>query len=262
VGAGLGDLHSIDPARATPTQAADLTDIWSRMAKEEVQPFPPEGQEPLSGTRRELDELALLVAGVTDPVEASELVDQLYDWLPRYTAERADVEDMAVAGRTAKGGSARLRNIVDQTFATVDTTPPWLTEVDALWSVWELPDEAPDTSGQGSLLGFDGHIEQPTDVKFGEQWVRFDSEAQADFIRTLAASRMAPRRLAVPPAEAAAKVNSDAVAFIEAKQRELREGLAERVGEQDPNYADAFVQALSRLAAAVRTALHAHNGTG
>ncbi len=31
---------------------------------------------------------------------------------------------------------------------------------------------------------------------------------------------------------------------------------AERVGEQDPAYADAFVQALSRLAAAVRTALH------
>lgn len=253
-------LHSIDPGRATPDQAADLTDIWARMAKEEVQPFPSEGKEPLSGARRELDELALRVAGLTDPVEASELVDQLYEWLPRYTAERADVEEMAVAGRSAKGGSVRLRNIVEQAFTAVDTTPSWLGQVDALWSVWELPDETPDTSGQGSLLGFDGHIEQPTDVKFGDQWVRFDSEAQADFVRTLAASRMAPRRLAVPPTETAAQVNATAVAFIEDKQRELREALAERLGEQDPGYADAFVQALSRLAAAVRTALHAHSG--
>jgi hypothetical protein len=250
-------LHSIDPGRATALQAADLTDIWSRMAMEEAQPFPPEGDEPLAGTRRELDELALLVAGVDDPVEASELVDELYEWLPQFTAERADVEGQAVAGRQARSGTARLSNIVDQAFATVDTSPPWLTEVDALWRVWELPDETPDTSGQGSLLGFDGHIEQPTDVKFGEQWVRFDSEAQADFVRTLAASRMASRKLAVPPAEIAAQVNSQAVTFIEGKQRELREALAERVGDQDPGYADAFVQCLSRLAAAVRTALHA-----
>ncbi len=57
--------------------------------------------------------------------------------------------------------------------------------------------------------------------------------------------------------EAAAQVNAEAVAFIEAKQRELRDGLAERVSEDDAGYADAFVQCLSRLAAAVRTALHA-----
>lgn len=253
-------LHVVDPARATPEQAADLTDIWARMARKEVEPFPPEGNEPLSGDRRELDELALCVAGIDDPVEASELVDELYEWLPRFTAERADVEDMAVAGRQARGAVARLRNIVEQAFATVDTTPPWLAEVDALWSVWDLPDEAPDTSGQGSLLGFDGHIEQPTDVRFGEQWVRFDSEAQADFVRSLAASRMAPRRLAVPPAKLGVAVNAEAVQFIEDKQRELRAALAERIGENDPAYADAFVQALSRLAAAVRTALHARDG--
>lgn len=250
-------LHSIDPGRATPQQAAELTDIWSRLAKQEAQPFPPEGNEPLSGARRELDELALRIGGVTDPVEASELVDGLYAWLPQFTAERADVEDQAVAGRQAKGPTARLRNIVEQAFSIVDATPPWLTRVDALWQVWDLPDEAPDSSGQGSLLGFDGHVERPTDVKFGEQWVRFDSEAQADFVRTLAASRMAPRKLAVPPTETAANVNAEAVAFIEAKQRELRDGLAERVSEDDAGYADAFVQCLSRLAAAVRTALHA-----
>jgi hypothetical protein len=254
-------LHTIDPGRATPTQAAQLTDIWSRLAKSEVQPFPPEGDEPLSGARRELDELALRVAGVDDPVEASELVDELYRWLPKFTAERADVEEQAVAGRQSKGTTARLRNIVDQAFASVDATPPWLDHVDALWQIWDLPDETPDTSGQGSLLGFDGHIEQPTDVRFGEQWVRFDSEAQADFVRTLAASRMAPRKLAVPPAETAAAFNAQAVAFIEAKQAELRAALAERIGDQDPGYADAFVQCLSRLAASVRTALHAHQPT-
>jgi hypothetical protein len=254
-------LHSIDPARVTPQQAAQLTEIWRRIAKEEVQPFPPEGDEPLAGVRRELDELALLVAGVPDPVEASEMVDALYDWLPKVIAERADVEEQAVAGRQAKGGSSRLRNIVEQTFASVETVPPWLGQMGA-WRVWELPDETADTSGQGSLLGFDGHIEQPADVKFGDQWVRFDSEAQADFVRTLAASRMAPRRLAVPPPEIAAEANAQAVAFIEDKQRELREALAERVGEHDPGYTGAFVQCLSRLAAAVRTALHAHDGDG
>jgi hypothetical protein len=52
-------------------------------------------------------------------------------------------------GRQSRTGSARLRNIVDQTFAAVGTTPPWLEHVDALWQVWELPDESPDTSGQG-----------------------------------------------------------------------------------------------------------------
>jgi len=62
------------------------------LAREEVQPFPPEGGEPLGGARRELDELALQVAGVEDAVEASELVDELYEWLPKFTAERADVE--------------------------------------------------------------------------------------------------------------------------------------------------------------------------
>jgi hypothetical protein len=41
------------------------------------------------------------------------------------------------------------------------------------------------------------------------------------------------------------------------KQRDLRKALAERVGYQDPGCADAFAQCLSRLAAAVRTALHA-----
>jgi hypothetical protein len=103
--------------------------------------------------------------------------------------------------------------------------------------------------------------EQPTDVKFGDDWVRFDSNAQADFVRTLAASRMAPRRLAVPPTEVAVSVNEQAVTFIETKQRELREALAERMDDTDPAYPDAFVQSLSRLAAAVRTALHAHEGT-
>jgi len=52
-------------------------------------------------------------------------------------------------------------------------------------------------------------------------------------------------------------VNEQAVAFVEAKQRELREALAERIDGQDSAFADAFVQSLSRLAAAVRTALHA-----
>ena len=68
---------------------------------------------------------------------------------------------------------------------------------------------------------------------------------------------MAPRKLAIPPAELAVAATESVVSFIEEKQRELREALAERVSDQDPAYADAFVQALSRLAAAVRTELHA-----
>lgn len=36
-----------------------------------------------------------------------------------------------------------------------------------------------------------------------------------------------------------------------------REALADRIDDQDPAYADAFVQSLSRLAAVTRTALHA-----
>lgn len=59
----------------------------------------------------------------------------------------------------------------------------------------------------------------------------------------------------------AAEANATALAFIEGKQRELREGLAERISDQDPGYADAFVQCLGRLAAAVRTELHAHEAS-
>ncbi len=69
---------------------------------------------------------------------------------------------------------------------------------------------------------------------------------------------MAPRRLAVPPTEVAVLINEQAITFIEDKQRDLREALAERMDESDPAYPDAFVQSLSRLAAAVRTALHDH----
>lgn len=64
---------------------------------------------------------------------------------------------------------------------------------------------------------------------------------------TATSSRSAPRKLAVPPTESALAANQQAIAFIEAKQRDT----------QDPAFADAFVQSLSRLAAAVRTALHA-----
>lgn len=61
----------------------------------------------------------------------------------------------------------------------------------------------------------------------------------------------------MPPSEIAVAANARVVAFIEDKQAELREALAERIDRSDPGYADAFVQSLSRLAAAVRTALHA-----
>lgn len=251
-------LHVIDPARATSEQAERLAEIWERIAKQEVDQFPPEGKEPLSGARRELDELALRVAGMDDPVEASDLVDRLYEWLPRHTAERAGVEDMAVAGRQSRAGASRLRNIVEQVTASIDFEPPWIDRIDALWQVHDLPEESADTSAQASLLGLGGEIEQETDVRFGEEWVRFDSADQADFVRTLAAARMAPRRLAVPPPTLAGEMREIVTEFIEAKHSELRETLAERIGEQDPSYADAFVQALNRLAAAVRTALHTH----
>jgi hypothetical protein len=250
-------LHVVDPARTDAKQADVLREIWARIGRETAHPFPPEGGELLGGVRRELDELTLLVAGVDDPVEASELVDELYEWLPRHTAERADVEDMAVAGRHARSGTAQLRNIIEQVFAEIDPTPPWLVHVDALWNIQEIPDETADTSGQASLFGLDGHVEQPTDIKFGDEWVRFDSGSQADFVRTLAALRMIPRRLAIPPAEIAADMNEQAMEFIDQKQADLRSSLAERIDVNDPGYPDAYVQALSKLAAEVRLHLHA-----
>jgi hypothetical protein len=242
-------LHSVDPRNATADQAAELIEIWERIAKDEVHQFPPEGDEPLSGIRRELDELTLMVAGI-------ELVDELYEWLPEFTAERAGVESMAVGGRTARGGNARIQSIVEQTVETIEATPPWIGEIDELWTIWDLPDEAADDSGQVSLLGFDGDVERPTDIRFGDDWVRFDAESQAEFVRTLALHRMAPRKLAVPPSEIAASVHEAAIKFIESRQQALRQGLTERIGEEDPAFADAFVQALSRLSAAGRTALH------
>lgn len=39
---------------------------------------------------------------------------------------------MAVAGPSARGGVARLRNVVEQAFAFIDVTPPWLDQGDAL----------------------------------------------------------------------------------------------------------------------------------
>jgi len=249
-------LHTIDPRKATRDQVEELTELWRRIRDHHVLEFPPAGDEELSGDRRQLDELAIQVAGITDPVDASEWVDELYHWLRGFIAERADVEEMAVAGRQSRGGAARIRNIVDQACAAVETRPPWLDEVDELWSVRELPDDTPDTSGQVSLFGIDGH-EEATDIRFGEEWVRFDTDEQADFVRALATARMIPRRIAIPPIPRAPAIKAQAVAFIEEKQRALREELNERIAEQDPAFPDAFVSCLARLAANVRTDLHA-----
>lgn len=249
-------LHSIDPRRASAENASRLKEIWGRLSKQTVQQFPPEGEEPLSGARRELDEVALMVAGIGDPVEASEMVDELYEWLPVATAKRADVEGMAVSGRTARGG-ARIQNIVEQTAEAIEATPPWIDEIDELWSIWDLPDETADPSGQVSLLGMDEGPERPTDIRFGEEWVRFDAASQAEFVRTLALHRMVPRRLAIPPSEIAGSVNEAALRYIEKRQQAVRRGLGERIGEDDPVFPEAFIQTLSRLSAADRRALYA-----
>jgi hypothetical protein len=250
-------LHSIDPRRASPEQAVRMTEIWKRLQRSSVEQFPPEGDEPLSGDRRELDELALSIAGVDDPVEASEFVDELYAWLVEFTSKRADVEGMAVSGRTAGGSGARIQNIVEQTVAALEETPPWVSEVDELWSIWDLPEEAAESSGQASLLGLEEGPQRPTDIRFGDEWVRFDAESQAEFVRTLAANRMAPRRLAIPPSEIAASINEAARDYIEARHKALRRGLSERIGEDDPAFPEAFVRALSRLSAEDRAALYA-----
>jgi hypothetical protein len=249
-------LHSIDPRRASAQQAARLAEIWKRLGRATVEQFPPEGNEPLSGHRRELDELALSIAGVGDPVEASELVDELYAWLVKFNSKRADVEGMAVSGRTAGRSGARIQNIVEQTVAALEATPPWVSEVDELWSIWDLPEEAAESSGQASLLGLDNGPERPTDIRFGDEWVRFDAESQAEFVRTLASNRMAPRRLAVPPSEIAASINEAAMDYIDGRRKALRSGLSERIGEDDPAFPEAFVRALSRLSAADRAALY------
>ncbi len=250
-------LHVIDPRSATEDQAERLRDCWQALSREAVDLFPPEGSEELGGLRRELDEVALMVAGVSDPVDASELVDELYEWLPRYTESRAEVEDMAVAGRSSSGGTARIQGIVDQTVGAVAIDPPWLKSVDDLWSKVELPDETPDLSPQVQLFGYDGHVEEPTDVRFGDTWIRFDTEEQADFVRELSAARMAPRSIAVPPPALAAGVHQLARDFVADVQGQLREALTERISKADPAYARIFVLSLGQLAATVRTALHA-----
>jgi hypothetical protein len=250
-------LHSVDPRRASEEQATRLKEIWVQIAGRDVQQFPPEGNEPLSGARRELDEIALMVAGMDDRVEASEMVDELYEWLPAATAKRADVEGMAISGRTARGGGGRIQNIIEQTVAAIEATPPWIDEIDELWGIWDLPDETADSSGQASLLGMDEGPERPTDIRFGEDWVRFDAASQAEFVRTLALHRMVPRRLAVPPSEIAGAVNEVLLSYIEDRRQAVRHGLSERIGESDPAFPEALVQALSRLSAADRQALYA-----
>jgi hypothetical protein len=249
-------LHVVDPRRASEAQADRLRSIWQLLRAEPVEPFPPEGDELLGGVRRELDELTLQVAGVTDRVDASELVDELYRWLPRYNQQRSDVEAMAVSGRQSRSGTVRFRRIVEQSAATIDVKPDWLGEVDALWTVTDLPSQTPDTSAQPSLLGLDGQAEQLTDIRFGSAWVRFESVEQADFVRSLASARLAPRRLAVPPAARAGEYVARANRFVETMAAESRSAISERVSEDDPGFAPAFIQVLGQVAGQVRTQLH------
>jgi Eco57I restriction-modification methylase len=250
-------LQTIDPGLASEEQQHELRAVWNLLKDRPVLAFPPEGGEPLSGDRRRLDELAIQVAGVTNRVDASEWVDRLYEWVRRSVAARAEVEDIAVANRGSQSQAARLRNILDQAFSSIDPVPSWLGRADELWCVVRLPEYKADMSGQASLLGLGGRVEQPTDVRFGEEYVRFDTEDQADYVRLLAMHRMAPRSIAVPPVQIAEEIRTEAAEFIEGRYAALREALSDRIGECDPAYAGAYVQVLNKLAASVRKTLEA-----
>jgi hypothetical protein len=70
-------LRVVDPREASDDDRARLSELWEEMRRSEVLDFPPAGEESLSGWRRELDELVIRIAGVEDPIEASDLVDAL-----------------------------------------------------------------------------------------------------------------------------------------------------------------------------------------
>jgi hypothetical protein len=114
--------------------------------------FPPEGEEPLSGDRRQLDELAIQIAGVEDRVEASEWVDRLYDWVRAFVGGRVEVEDIAVANRSSLSQTARLRSMIEQAVSSVDSVPTWVSRIDSFWQVVRLPEDRAEASRRDSCL--------------------------------------------------------------------------------------------------------------
>ena len=237
-------LRAVDPAQASAEQTARLISIWNEMRGQDVLDFPPAGEEQLGGWRRELDELVLRIAGVEDRIEASEWVDELYSWLRENVGRRADVEQMALAGRRRGRRVAGAGRLVAQAVAAAGLHLPFPETPPLAWHVFDPP-AAASTDPQAVLFGMDGHVEGPNDVRFDNEWVRFDTEAEAAIVRSLAAAGLLAGPVVVPSAadaEAWAPVVAEFVAGIPVR---LREELGDRIGPTDPSYPEAFAMALS-----------------
>jgi hypothetical protein len=247
-------LHVPLLTRATEHQCERLAELWQRMRDEAVTDFPPAGDAVLSGWRRELDELVIQIAGVEDSVEASEWVDRLYRWIRDYVSQREDVESQAVAARTGEGSGPSLRRVAEQTVAAMTTglTPPWLDRVDAVWPRIELPSERVISTPQQPLFGRDGEVHDPRDVQFGETWIRLESSAQAEFLRILATSHLAPSPCPVPPVGHDADIAMLAAEFATSFPALVKETLRERLDEVDPSFDETYALALSLAAARCR----------
>lgn len=250
-------LHVPWPERLAAQHREKLEEIWRRMRDEVVADFPPAGREPLTGWRRELDELAVTIAGVQDPIEASEWVDRLYAWLRQYVGQREDVESQAVAARTGEAAGPSLRRVAEQTVASLASAidPPWRDRISLAWSQVELPSEGVSSTTQPSLFGRAGTAHDPCDVQFGESWIRLESVAQANFLRVLAMAHIAPSPCPIPHRVEDEELAALARQFTDLLPTVVREALKERLDEMDPAFDETFAVALSLATTRAREAI-------
>ena len=237
-------LRVVDPREASDDDRARLSELWEEMRRSEVLDFPPAGEESLSAWRRELDELVIRIAGVEDPIEASDLVDALYAWLRENVGRRADVEQLALAGRRGIRRGGGVGRIAAQAVAACDLRLPWPEIPPVGWRVFVPPAEA-STQAQAVLFGPEGNVEGPLDVLFGDEWVSFETVAEASIARALASAGLLSSAVVLPgPADApdwVGVVNE----FVASIQLRLTEEVSDRIGHTDPRYPEAFTAALS-----------------
>ncbi len=247
-------LHVPSLSHVNSQQQERLRELWSRMRDEEVADFPPAGEALLSGWRRELDELVVQLAGVSDPVEASDWVDDLYAWLRNHISRREHVESQAVAGRTGSAAGPSLRRVAEQTIAAISAQlrAPWMERIDMTWASVEIPTERVRAEAQRTLFGREGLAEDPRDVQFGERWLRFETAAQAEVVRCLAQAHLAPSACPVPPIGVAEDVAGAVTEFVRVLPEVVRKALAERLDVEDPSFDDTYAVAVNLATARVR----------
>jgi hypothetical protein len=172
------------------------------------------------------------------------MVDELYAWLRANVGHRADVEQMAVAGRRSTKRGGGVRRLVGQAVDAADIKLPLPDPIPLGWRVFDPPASA-STDPQAVLFGLDGGVEGPTDIRFEDGWVRFETESEANIVRSLAAADLLRGPVVIPGPEAAPEWLAIFSEFVAAIPQRLDEELADRIGRTDPTYSEAFALALS-----------------